>query len=177
MTKLNLQEVINLKQRGYSNTQIAGKYNVSYVAIHKALKKAKERGLWNGESGTKLEDETETLENEKIKSQLKPFPNYRCPRCRISLTPLDEIQFKQQDEKRVELILEGYTHMCLKCLVAYEKSRINPMKKGACPDCEGELELANVTFEKGSLPVLAYYCSSCEVVYDKSEVKELRKNI
>lgn len=54
---MKISEAIRLKKRGYSVQEIAKKAHVSPQAVNKALIKAKEKGLWNGESGLGVHNE------------------------------------------------------------------------------------------------------------------------
>ena len=187
-----ISQVIKLKEKGYSNREIAQKFNVTPRAIDKALVKAKRDGLWNGKSGTSkyFEDGTAehpfTIENimrEKKQERRevlpdgslkpKPFPKYRClkKKCRMALTPLDEVTFEQRDDIRKELLSRGYTHICLKCLTVYERERKPISEESAnCPNCGSEMHF--VEYEGELIDV--FWCEECKEGF-KAEEEELKK--
>ena len=175
-TKMKLSErmkqVIKLKERGYSDQQIAEKFNVTRQAISQALQRARQaKYIWkNGEQVTQqpIPEPTETSKPETTK---KPFPKYRClkQKCRTPLTPLDEVRFKNGDEAREQLITKGYTHICLKCLRVYERSSTSPLEKGKCHECGSEL----YNTMKGE-QLIGYYCPKCELLYGKDELEKAR---
>ena len=205
---MELSEIIRLRRKGYSIQEISRRANVSPQAIDKKLRRAKEKGLWNGEESIGVDSslsyeeyfnhaknskmigsplsrkewnnlwkEEPTTQPKREKREVlpdgtlkpKPFPKYRClkKKCRIPLTPLDEVTFKQKDEIREQLISQGYTHICLKCLTVYERSRTSPLKESKCHECESGL----YEVMKGE-EFVGYYCKECNLLYDKEEVEK-----
>ena len=187
----SISEVIKLKERGYSNRQIAKKCNVTPSAIDHALNKAKKDGLWNGTSGTNVPYEDGTAEHpytikptkrkekrEVLKDgSLKPkvSPQYRCSKCKRNLYSLDEVFFvKNKDHIRKQLISQGYTHICLKCLIAYERTqRPQSGELEPCPICGNEL--AFLRYEGELTNVL--WCEECEQAFlpDEKGLDKIRK--
>lgn len=136
--------------------------------IGKPLTRKEWNDLWKGEPIKQPKREKrEVLPDGTLKP--KPFPKYRClkKKCRIPLTPLDEVTFEQKDEIREQLISQGYTHICLKCLTVYQKPRTSALKEGRCHECGSGL------FEvmKGE-EFIGYYCKKCNLLYDKEEVEK-----
>ena len=182
-----ISQVIKMKERGHSNREIAEKFNVTPRAIDKALVKAKKDGLWNGTSGTNKYFENGTNEHpftietimRKEKREVlkdgslkpKPFPQYRCLKCMKALSPLDEVYFtKGKDQLREQLISQGYTHICPKCLIAYERTKKPPGEVGNCPICGEQLDVCS---HKGQL-INVLWCSKCERPFQANE-KDLEK--
>lgn len=46
--KIDLMELVRLRKVGLTQVQLANRFDVSQVAIVKALRRAIERGLWDG---------------------------------------------------------------------------------------------------------------------------------
>lgn len=202
--KINIHDVIRLKKRGYSNEEIGKKFHVTPQSIFRALQKAKEKGLWNGESGTEVHNYEKYLESAKTSKTVgrpltreewnslwekkcvqqpkekgrelledgslkpKPFPKHRClnKKCRTPLTPLKEVYFiKGHDKVREQLISQGYTHICLKCLRVYEKESLE--ESGfVCAECGNDV--VEVSYKGMTL----YHCKKCRALYDKDELKK-----
>lgn len=221
------KKIISLKKRGFSDSEIAKQFNVSREAITNLLKRVKEKGFWNGESGINPLDNhnyEKYLESAKTsktfgrpltrqewndlwkekpfvkkkhrqpqeqekrevnpdgslkpKATKKPFPKYRClkRKCRTPLLPLGEVVFtKGNDNIRQQLLEKGYTHVCPKCKLVYERSRSSPLEKGKCHDCDSPL--IKLMFKN---EFTGYYqCSNpkCKLLYQEEYKGELEKEM
>lgn len=157
-------QIVNLKQKGFSQKEIANKLNITQQAVSLHIVKATKEGLWNGKVGQTLTEQDLTLNGEtpKIKGA------YRCSKCSRPLTPIDEVIFNPSHLKQT-LKQNDFTHICTDCKIAFSHvGNLSSEKSRNCPQCKQQL--AELTI-KGN-PTNAYFCERCRQAYVFKEDEE-----
>lgn len=157
-------QIVNLKQKGFNQKEIANKLNITQQAVSLHIVKATKEGLWSGKMGQTLTEQDLTLNGETPKLK----GSYRCSKCSKTLTPIDEVIFNPSHLKQT-LKQNDFTHVCTDCKIAFSHvSNISSEKSRKCPQCEKQL--AELTI-KGN-PTNAYFCERCRQAYVFKEDEE-----
>lgn len=162
MTKIWLSEedmkIIELKQKGCSDREVAEKLNVTRQAITKRVKKMKELGLYDSEYGNPISVQEISGKRPQLKGAV------RCPYCKKALIPINEVTLNPVEMKAV-LVQHGFSHICIDCKKAF--TRETTEQSGfTCAECGNDV--IKVSY-KGAI---LYFCNKCKALYDKDELKE-----
>lgn len=163
----NINETVQLREKGYSQEEIARKLGITQKAVSKRLKKAEKQGLWNGDIGSGISEISESNEKREIvlegkKPKLKRA--YRCSHCRKPLADITNVSFKPV--KLGNMLREkGFTHVCIDCKIAYARDS-SEQSDYVCSECGNDVF---TVFHKG---MILYYCKKCKALYDKDELKK-----
>lgn len=166
----NTQEIINLKQKGYSQKEIAEKLNITQVAVSLQLTKAKEKGLFDGNSGSNISEISNgkkeiSLEGQKAKLK----GSLKCPYCRQILIPIDDVVFTPSELKET-LKQHGYNYVCLNCKKCFARKSENIEDFAyVCPRCGSDVQ------ERKYGKHVLYDCSKCQILFEKRELKKETK--
>lgn len=168
---LNRIKIIALKRKGHSQKEIAEKVGLSQQNVSYILNKAKKNGSWNGEEGSKIEEEilefdladdelVELVEKEekskrKIPRGMKGY--YKCTECYSPLTPLKEVTFKPSTFKD-QLLKHGYNYVCTKCETVYMRTDVPDF---LCPKCKTETIRIK---DEGKF--IGHLCLHCKLLHD-----------
>jgi len=155
---LNQKEILELKRKGFSQKEIAEKLNITQQDVSYQLRKAKNEGLWNGESGNPQEGQ---MSFEGKKPAIKGM--FRCSKCHEPIIAIKEVTFYPLKIGNT-LREKGYTHVCVKCRIAFsrESSEISDL---ICPECNGDVQ--KIPYRKEFL----YHCSKCRILLDEDELE------
>ena len=92
---------------------------------------------------------------------VKPLSKYRCLKCKLPLTPLEDIRFRNKDELKEQLLDAGFTHICLRCGIVVSRPKTSPLEEQKCERCGNELLRVNRGKE-----FVGYYCLNCKLFYE-----------
>ena len=165
----NIERIVSLKQKGFSETSIAQKLDITQQAVSKQLLKAKKEGLWNGNSGQNITEQGLTLNGEKPKVK----GAFRCSKCHRPLIPIDEVTFKPSN-LRETLKQHGFTHLCVDCKMGFAReTKPRSEESENCPYCGEQL----VFLRHRGMLTNALYCEDCKKAFlvDENGVKKIEK--
>ena len=169
------KNIITLKQKGYSQKEIAEKLDITQQAVSLHIVKAQKEGLFNGNIGSNVSEISSGKEEIKLEGQKPKLKgSFKCSRCHKPLIPIDEVTFKPSKLKEV-LKQHGFTHVCVNCKIAYaregkENESSETESEYKCPQCNKPL--AKLTAHGKTV---GYYCINCKLLFNEEDLKKESK--
>lgn len=158
MTRIKVREVVRLKKLGLSTEEIGKRLDVRSQTIRKALKIAKEKGLWNGNMGM------------SFKNALDQYD--------VKLT--ENGDWVDRNGKKIGSVHEHRAHTPPSVLKGISKREPRKTRFYRCNKCKGVLTpITDLSFKQRELLTylkqkgMTYFCPKCKIAYKRdSETTE-----